>query len=77
MITLIFDVSTGNNDLYGGIGGLIALQSARAGCLVADEALLALQHQDWPVDQVEVVPGQKKSYFVHFLEHFIAGKKLG
>ena len=60
MITLIFDVSTGNNDLYGGIGGLIALQSGRAGCLVADETLLALQHQDGPVDQVEVVPEQKQ-----------------
>ena len=60
MITLIFDVSADDNDLYGGIGGLIALQSARAGCLVADEALLALQHQDGPVDQVEVVPGQKQ-----------------
>merc|ERR1719341_480134 len=45
----------GSLHLYGGIGSLIALQPARAGCLVADEALLALQHQDWPVDQVEVV----------------------
>ena len=60
MITLIFDVSAGNNDLYCGIGSLIALKSGRAGCLVADEALLTLQYQDGPVDQVEVVPGQKQ-----------------
>ena len=45
-----------DNDLYGGIGGLIALKPCGAGSLVPDEALLALQHQDRSVDQVEVIP---------------------
>ena len=65
------DVSV-DNDLYGGIGSLIALKPGGAGSLVPDEALLALQHQDRSVDQVEVIPGQRQ-----ILELFIMGKKHG
>ena len=60
-----------DNDLYGGIGGLIALKPCGARSLVPNKALFALQHQDRPVDQVEVVPGQSYSYSVHFLKRFI------
>ena len=49
-------IDDADNDLYGGIGGLIALKPGGAGSLVPDEALLALQHQDRSVDQVEVIP---------------------
>lgn len=37
--------------------GLVALQLVRGLALQSDEALIALQHQDGPVDQVEVEPG--------------------
>ena len=43
--------------LDGGVGGLVALQLGAAGRLVAHKALLALQHQDGSVDQIEIVFG--------------------
>merc|ERR1719323_794049 len=42
-------------DLNSGIGGFVALESRGSWALVANEALFTLQHQDWAVDQVEVV----------------------
>ena len=60
MIVVINDDVNADNDLYGGIGGLIALKPGGAGSLVPDEALLALQHQDRSVDEVEVIPGQRQ-----------------
>ena len=43
-------------DLDGLIRSLIALELDAAGPLVAHEALIALQHEDGSVDQVEEVP---------------------
>ena len=45
-----------NLHLNSGIGGLVALEPRRSWALVANEALFTLQHQDWAVDQVEIVP---------------------
>ena len=45
-----------NLHLNSGIGGLVALEPRGSWALVANEALFTLQHQDWAVDQVEVVP---------------------
>merc|ERR1719323_2430475 len=42
-------------DLNSGIGGFVALEPRGSWALVANEALFTLQHQDWAVDQVEVV----------------------
>ena len=42
-------------DLDGLVGGLVALQLGCAGRLVADEALVALEDEDGPVDEVEEV----------------------
>ena len=43
-------------DLDGLVRSLIALELDAAGPLVAHEALVALQHEDGSVDQVEEVP---------------------
>ena len=43
-------------DLDGLVSGLVALQLGAARPLVAHEALVALQHEDGSVDQVEEVP---------------------
>ena len=53
-----YDVGV-DNDLYGGIGSLVALQPGGSGRLVANETLFTLENQDWPVDQVEVEPGHR------------------
>ena len=53
-----YDVGV-DNDLYGGIGSLVALQPGGSGRLVANETLFTLENQDRPVDQVEVEPGQR------------------
>ena len=45
-----------NLHLNSGIGGFVALEPRGSWALVANEALFTLQHQDWSVDQVEVVP---------------------
>ena len=43
--------------LDGLVAGLVALQLDAAGRLVADEALVALQHEDWSVYQIEEIFG--------------------